>query len=279
MTVSAHTSANASTSDADAARRLGRTDVRIGSQSRGGRIKVVSQNPLDEEQAARLRALPMSLRAQRVRDYILAHGSVTTADIAAMGYEHPPRAVRDLRDAGAVLKTVMIVNSDGKRMASYRFTGQIGDDGGGRVSIPKVFSDELKRRFDFMCAICGGSFEGRQLQADHRVPFAIAGDPSDFVYADFMPLCASCNRAKSWSCEHCDNWESRDASVCHGCFWAHPTDYTHVGMVDERRLSLVFQGVSERETYDRLGEAALYQSASLNDYVKEILRQASKTTF
>ncbi|AUI68090.1 hypothetical protein AL038_18250 [Beggiatoa leptomitoformis] len=59
-------------------------------------------------------------------------------------------------------------------------------------------------------------FEARYLQVDHRVPYEVSGnivDKQDIEH--FMPLCGSCNRAKSWSCEHCDNWKTeKSPSLC-----------------------------------------------------------------
>jgi hypothetical protein len=44
---------------------------------------------MSEEQIAALRALKMSKRGAIVRDHILEHGSVTTADLNVIGYDHP----------------------------------------------------------------------------------------------------------------------------------------------------------------------------------------------
>lgn len=43
----------------------------------------------------------------------------------------------------------------------------------------------------------------RDLQIDHRVPYEVAGESNELKTEDFMLLCGSANRAKSWSCEHC----------------------------------------------------------------------------
>lgn len=55
----------------------------------------------------------------------------------------------------------------------------------------------------------------------------------------YMLLCASANRAKSWSCEHCENWKLRDANICKSCYWAYPESYTHVAMQEIRRLDIM----------------------------------------
>src|SRR5690606_23955628 len=96
---------------------------------------------------------------------------------------------------------------------------------------------------------------GRELQCDHRVPFAIAGDNLEMIQEDFMPLCASDNRAKSWSCEHCENWEIKDEGTCTTCFWSNPEDYSHVAMRQERRLVLTFQD-TEVDAFDSFRNSA-----------------------
>ena len=51
--------------------------------------------------------------------------------------------------------------------------------------------------------------EEKDLQIDHRVPDEIAGDTDvEPNPDDFMLLSTSANRAKSWSCEHCENWNN-----------------------------------------------------------------------
>lgn len=226
---------------------------------------------LTADQIAWLRGLKMSKRAAVVRDHILKHGYITTGQLAELGYNHPPRAARDLKDAGAGVRTIMVTGPDGRRMASYAFDGKANEDGAGRVVIPKAFADGLKQAYGNKCAICAGVFAPRMLQADHRVPFAIAGDKPTMDQHDYMPLCAADNRAKSWSCEHCPNWEWRREDVCQGCFWAHPENYEHVETRPERRLTLTFQG-GEVETYDSLDRAA---NGNLSGYARAILAAAA----
>lgn len=224
---------------------------------------------LAPDQIEWLQGLPMSKRAAVVRDHILKHGAITTEELADdYGYGHPPRAARDLRDAGAGVITVMVANSNGRRMASYTFTGHANKNEAGRVVIPKRFADDLKEAYDHRCTVCSGVFAGRELQADHRIPFAIAGDKPEMDAADFQPLCASDNRAKSWSCEHCPNWTIRDADTCATCFWAHPEEYDHVATKPERRLSLTFQG-SEVATFDTLRDQALVDGTTVEDLAKD----------
>ena len=34
------------------------------------------------------------------------------------------------------------------------------------------------------------------------------------ISSEYMLLCGSCNRAKSWSCEHCANWLEEESPRC-----------------------------------------------------------------
>lgn len=84
-----------------------------------------------------------------------------------------------------------------------------------------------------------------ELQIDHRIPYEIDGDDESVEPNpdDFMLLSRSANRAKSWSCKHCENWRiSKDKNICISCYWAYPEDYAHVAMRQVRRLDLIWQG-------------------------------------
>ena len=73
---------------------------------------------------------------------------------------------------------------------------------------------------------------------------------------DYMLLCASCNRAKSWSCEHCVNWmEVKQTQVCHACYWANVENYIHIALRQVRRLAIVWED-DEVQTYEHLKEMA-----------------------
>ncbi len=162
-------------------------------------------------------------RSRIVVEHILEHGFITTEDLEQIyGYKHPPRAVRDVREQGIPISTDTIRSPDGRSIAAYRF----GDPSevrerrsGGRTTIPRRLKQSLFDQHNGKCIICNGHFSLRELQVDHRIPYEIAGDPD---YADndtspYMLLCGSCNRAKSWSCEHCPNWQARRTNVCEAC--------------------------------------------------------------
>lgn len=225
--------------------------------------------PLSDEQIAALSALRMSKRGGIVRDHILQHGSVTTADLNALGYDHPPRAVRDLKEAGASVSKEM-VTVDGRRMARYFFDGAANRDAKGQLPRPKKFDDKLKADYGFKCNICQGVFAARALQIDHRVPYEIAGDPEVNSAETYQPLCAPDNRAKSWSCEHCPNWTTRDVEVCKSCFWARPEGYSHVETRPERRITITFQGNDVLE-YEKLRAVAETENKTVTQLARDVL--------
>jgi hypothetical protein len=89
-----------------------------------------------------------------------------------------------------------------------------------------------------------------------------------------MLLCGSCNRSKSWPCEHCPNWrEVKKTAVCECCYWAHPESYNHVATKDIRRLDLAWAG-AEVADYDRLKAQAARAKAPMPQFVREVLKAA-----
>ncbi|MFL2925836.1 MAG: HNH endonuclease [Actinomycetes bacterium] len=178
--------------------------------------------------------------------------------------------MRDLKDAGFVIQAHN-VKVDGRRMARYTLVDTMSDEGRTiRRPIPLAFRRELFEANDFRCAACGGKFEVRMLQADHRIPFEIGGDPDGLQLADYMPLCGSDNRAKSMSCETCPNWTERDVEVCGTCYWHDPDHYEHLACVPERRVVLTFQGPDVR-IYNHLGRIADQTSSTIEETLKRAL--------
>lgn len=220
-------------------------------------------------------------RSRIVVDHILKHGSITTEDLDNYGYKHPPRAIKDVTDQGLPLDRFWTKNADGRRIAGYRFGDpkQIRRDRlGGRKVFSKKFKAQVAGADDFRCAICNTRFEERYLQIDHRIPYEVAGDSVEHVRdpVHFMPLCGSCNRAKSWSCEHCRNWKQRrDPKVCMCCYWASPSHYSHVAMREIRRLALLWEE-SEVKDFDALSQAADKRREAMPEFVKRVLRRHLK---
>ncbi len=91
------------------------------------------------------------------------------------------------------------------------------------------------------------------MQVDHRIPYEIGGEHDEKDIEYFMLLSPSANRAKSWTCEHCENWEKKEESFCLKCFWAYPEDYEHVAGRIEKVISIVFTG-DEIEDFNKLIE-------------------------
>jgi hypothetical protein len=112
------------------------------------------------------------------------------------------------------------------------------------------------------------------LQIDHRVPFEVAGESETMSPDEFMLLCGSANRAKSWSCEHCDNWPKlKKRDVCLSCYWAYPENHSHIAMQQLRRVDLLWQG-DETKQYERLKADAAEAGLAIPDFVKDVLRKA-----
>jgi hypothetical protein len=220
-------------------------------------------------------------RARIVIEHILEHGFITTEDLEEKyGYNHPPRAARDVREAGIPLYTYRVQSSDGRRsIAAYKFGDLSKISKGkieGRLAFPKKLKDALYQLSDGKCAICSGAFEARYLQIDHRVPYEVAGDRShtNWDTGDYMLICGSCNRAKSWSCEHCPNWkDDKVPAVCERCYWANPTDYVHIALREVRRADIIWTE-KEVQSYEKLKQAANQGKTRVPDFVKQIVNRS-----
>ena len=142
--------------------------------------------------------------------------------------------------------------------------------------VAKGFKEILINNYGAKCALCSTPYEPRYLQIDHRVPYQIAGESSDVErpLEEYMLLCGSCQRSKSWSCEHCDNWrEGRQPAICRSCYWAEPADYTHIALKDHRRLEIVWLGDDEVEDHTKLKSLAARNAVVLPLYAKEALAE------
>ncbi len=232
---------------------------------------------MDEKLRAKI-ATVTGKRPKTVLDHILKHGSITTDDLKNLyGYDHPPRAARDVRECGIVLKMTMVTGPNGRRMASYSLdeAASLGDrDPGGRRAFSKALKNQLLEADGEWCQLCGGRFPGRALQIDHRVPYEVGGDPDEEAPESFMLVCGSCNRAKSWSCEQCPNWlRDKNAETCRSCFWASPDDYTHIATEARRRLDISWSGTEVQE-FDRLATIADEAGEDVREYAKAIIKRA-----
>ncbi|MGA9994125.1 MAG: hypothetical protein WBP93_01870 [Pyrinomonadaceae bacterium] len=231
------------------------------------------------EEFLRLCGSVKSKRPRTVIEHIIEHGFITTEELKnKYGYNHPPRAARDVREQGIPLETFRIVASDKRSIAAYRFADLSkvrADKLSGRTVISKAFKQKLIEHYSSKCAIHNDLLDERYLQVDHRVPFLVAGDvpSSERNVNDYMLLCGSANRAKSWSCEHCVNGlELKDEAICKTCYWASPEEYSHIAMQDIRRVDIIWSG-EEVEEYDRLKRRTEELHQDVPSYVKEIIKK------
>jgi hypothetical protein len=228
-----------------------------------------------------LLALCLSITAKRARtviNHILKHGIITNEDLSNIySYDHPPRAIRDVREVGIPLITHKITSEKtGRKIGAYTFDklanvkrGRVG----GRRAFPKRFKLDLVRAYGARDAITGEPLDPAHLQIDHRVPYQVTGDGGDLDVREFMLIDAASQRMKSWSCEHCKNWlDIQDIAICRTCFWAAPEAYSHIAMEAKRRIDIVWSG-TEVADFERVKAASDTKGLSISDYVKRILKK------
>jgi len=106
-------------------------------------------------------------RARLVLETIASKGSITTEELKNAGYDHAPRAARDVRELGFPLVTTRVKNSAGKPMAAYSLAAGIAVKANktGRYALPKRKRDEIIAAAGNKCQICGATHD---LQVDHR---------------------------------------------------------------------------------------------------------------
>lgn len=243
----------------------------------------MTQERYPQEFLERLRSIS-NLRPRRVIEHILEYGFVTTEELRTVyGYDHPPRAARDVREQGIPLETFRVRNTQGRSIAAYRFgdPSQVrADRVGGRRTFPRRFKTDLLQTSNSRCYVCYHTYEGRYLQIDHRVPYEISGESTsgERDIQEYMLLCGSCNRAKSWSCEHCPNWiEEKSPDICNTCYWGNPEEYKHIALQVIRRLDIVW-AEDEVERYEKLRQRAEELGRPMPDYVKAILEAHATET-
>lgn len=217
-------------------------------------------------------------RPKTVIQYILEHGYVTTEDLKQLGYEHAPRAARDVREQGIPLESFRVKDTTGKTIAAYRFGDYSKiEDKLSKVTGRTVLSSALKKalidKYGSKCFIYLQSMEERLLQVDHRVPYEIGGEQDSQNIDCYMLLSPSANRAKSWTCEHCPNWTQKNIDFCIQCFWAHPENYTHIAGKQQRQIVITFSG-DEIEDYNRLIELVGIDKAegAIKDLIQKYIK-------
>ncbi len=212
-------------------------------------------------------------RPSTVIQHIIKHGFITTEELANnYGYEHAPRAARDVRERGINLVTYRVKSSDGRSIAAYKFGEPVFVDNkvsksAGRTALSSALKKALVDKYGAVCFVYLQPMEERLLQVDHRIPYEIGGEQEDNIDC-YMLLSPSANRAKSWTCEHCPNWTKRDIAFCSSCFWAHPENYTHIAGKEERQIIVTFTD-NEIEDYNKLIELVGQEKAE--DTIKDLI--------
>ena len=218
-------------------------------------------------------------RPKTVIDHILKNGFITTEELKDLyGYNHPPRAARDVREQGIPLVTYRVEGGDGRSIGAYKF-GDVATARfsklSGRSAFEKGLKEKLIKANGSKCAIYLEEVDEKLLQIDHRVPYEVDGDGDDASDVEcYMLLCSSANRAKSWACEHCANWlGAKDKKVCLTCYWASPENYRHVAGEEIRRVDLMWLK-AEVEDFEKLKAQANAAKQDLPKYAKELLKKA-----
>lgn len=233
-------------------------------------------------------------RPRTVIEHIIEHGSITTEELKEVyGYNHPPRAARDVRELGIPLETFRVTASDGRKIAAYRFGSTSAIDirrSAGRTVLSNKLKQKLIKLHGNICMIYLEQMNSRDLQIDHRIPFEVAGESltirqglptrkgrQELNLNEFMLLSGSANRAKSWSCEHCENWKTiKNVNICRQCYWAYPERYSHVAMRKVRRLDIIWSGRAVRQ-FDHLKRIAATCGQTISEYIKRLIdRDLSK---
>lgn len=218
-------------------------------------------------------------RPSIVIQHIIKHGYITTEELTNnYGYEHAPRAARDVRERGVNLQTYRVKSSDGRNIAAYKFGNPIFTHNkiskvAGRTTLSQALKKALINKYGAICFVYLQPMEERLLQVDHRTPYEIGGEHDDSIDY-YMLLSPSANRAKSWTCEHCQNWNIKDIEFCNKCFWAHPENYTHIAGKEERQIIITFTD-KEIDDYNRFVELVGHARAEntiknlISDFIKK----------
>lgn len=213
-------------------------------------------------------------RPKTVINHILKYGFITSEELKNIyGYNHPPRAIRDVREHGIPIITYRVTGSDGKKIAAYKF-GNPKDlnksitKSSGRTVLSKTLKRALIEKYGSKCFVYLEAMDSSILQVDHRIPYEIAGEVDESNIDYYMLLSPSANRAKSWTCEHCINWKNKDKIFCLKCFWAYPEKYEHIAGKKEKVVALVFTG-NEIEDYNKLIKLVGIEKAQ--DTIKDVL--------
>jgi len=121
-------------------------------------------------------------RPRTVIQHILKYGFVTSQELKDVyGYNHPPRAVRDVREHGVPIVTYRIEGTDGRSIAAYKFgdpseTGNALSKSSGRTALSKALKQALIEKYGAKCFVYFEPMDESILQIDHRIPYEIAAN-------------------------------------------------------------------------------------------------------
>ncbi len=213
-------------------------------------------------------------RPKTVIDHILEHGFISTEELKDIyGYNHPPRAARDVREEGIPLVTFKVTASDGRKIGAYRFGDPSEIEGhklGGRKTFSKAFKKRLIESLGEKSTVSGEHYDERYLQIDHRIPYEVAGDDvaSESDTDKFMLLTGAEQRQKSWSCESCKNFlKLKRKDICKSCYWAYPENHSHIAMEEARNLMITWKG-EEAKDFDLIQKESNILGESIQGYIK-----------
>ena len=198
-------------------------------------------------------------------------GRVTTEELKDIGYDHPPRARMDALDLGFPIITTRVKSRTGRSIAAYSFdlSATLCGAKSGRAAIPKKQRQDIIAASGGKCQLCGATHD---LQVDHRVPYQIAGESLKNDSDAFMVLDGSCNRRKSWTCEHCENFvRLKRVDLCQTCYWANPQAHSHVALEPLRRVDLVWQK-NEVKVFDRFRKRCKREGELPAAVIKEFVK-------
>lgn len=218
-------------------------------------------------------------RPATVIRHILKHGHITSEELENLyGYKHPPRAVRDVRERGINVETYRVKSSDGRNIAAYRFGTPVFIEDkisktAGRTTLSQSLKKALIDKYGSRCFVYHQYMEERLLQIDHRIPYEISGEQNENDIECYMLLSPSANSAKSWTCEHCPNWVTKDTDFCTHCFWAHPESYSHIAGKEQRVIVVTFTE-NEIDNYNHLIE--LVGEGNAEKTIKELIQKYIK---
>ena len=232
---------------------------------------------LPKEVLAKLNAIKEK-RPYTVIQHIIKHDYVTTEELTnKYGYEHAPRAARDVRERGVNLVSYRVKSSDGRNIAAYKFGNPVFVDNkvskaGGRTALTHALKKALIDKYGAVCFVYLQPMQEKLLQIDHRIPYKIGGEQDKDIDC-YMLLSPSANRAKSWTCEHCPNWTRKDVEFCRTCFWAHPEEYSHIAGREERKIVVTFTD-NEIDDYNQL--ISLVGKKEAERKIKELISEFIK---